>query len=65
MKNGHILGLFLFGIVLIIIGTFLKISHLSYGTLLLGIGMIFEVISILLFIVKLFLNKNTTSFLNK
>lgn len=68
MKNKYIIGLFLFGAVLTIIGTLFKITHLEFGAIngniLLTIGMLTEVIAGLFFIIKLFSNKNN-DFLNK
>jgi hypothetical protein len=68
MKNKHIIILFILGSVITILGSLLKITHMEFcfvtGTLLLTIGMLSQVIAGVLFIVKLFSNKND-SFLNK
>lgn len=68
MKNRHLIALFLLSTVLIIVGALFKIMHLEFGVItgnvLLGIGMMSEVIVISLFIIKTITNKNN-SFLNK
>ena len=68
MKNKHLIALFLLSTVLIIVGALFKITHLEFGVItgnvLLGIGMMSEVIVISLFIIKTITNKNN-SFLNK
>lgn len=68
MKNKYIIVLFLIGLIIVIFGALLKIMHFELGfftgNLVLFIGKTIEVIAILIFIVKLFLDKNN-SFLNK
>ena len=68
MKNKHLITLFLLSTVLIIVGALFKITHLEFGVItgnvLLGTGMMSEVIVISLFIIKTITNKNN-SFLNK
>ncbi len=68
MKNKYIIALFLLGLIFVIFGALLKITHFELGfltgNLVLFIGKLIEVIAILIFIIKLFSNKNN-SFLNR
>lgn len=62
MKNKYILILFSVGAILTIIGALLKITHFEFGfitgNIALSFGMLIEVVSIIIFIFKIFLTKN-------
>ena len=68
MKNKYIIVIFLIGLIIVIFGALLKITHFEFGSvtgnLVLLIGKIIEVIAIVIFIIKLLSNKKD-SFLNK
>jgi hypothetical protein len=68
MKNKYIIVLFLIGLIIVIFGALLKITHFQFGfltgNLVLFIGKFIEVVAILIFIIKLFSDKNN-SFLNR
>lgn len=65
MKYKHILIVFIIGMITTTIGAFIKIMHWPMSNAILTIGMLLEVISGILLIIKLVNNKNTTDFLNK
>jgi uncharacterized membrane protein len=65
MKYKHILIVFIIGMIATTIGAFIKIIHWPMSNLILTIGMLLEVISGILLIIKLVNNKSTTDFLNK
>lgn len=68
MKNKYIIALFIIGTIITTFGALLKIIHFEFGPItgnvLLSIGMLVEVVSGVLFIVKLSGSKDN-SFLNK
>lgn len=68
MKNKYIIVLFLLGLIIVIFGALFKITHWEFGfltgNLLLFIGKLIEVTAIVVFIIKLFSDKNN-SFLNR
>jgi hypothetical protein len=68
MKNKQILIVFILGGILTILGALFKIMHMELGAvdgnLLLTIGMLTQIISLILFIIKLMRNKKD-NFLNK
>ena len=68
MKNKYIIAAFICGMIITILGALLKILHYEFGPItgnvLLTIGMLSQVFSGIVFIAKLFLNKNN-EFLNK
>ena len=68
MKNKYIIAIFIIGTIITVIGALFKIVHFELGVVtgnvLLTIGMLYQVFAGIVFIVKLFLNKNN-EFLNK
>jgi hypothetical protein len=68
MKNKYLLILFVIGVIITIFGALFKITHWEIGplngTIILTIGMLFEVIAAVLFIIKLLSNKKN-NFLNQ
>ena len=68
MKNKYIIAIFLLGLIIVIFGALLKITHFEFGfvtgNLVLLIGKIIEVTAVVIFIIKLLTNKKD-SFLNK
>ncbi len=65
MKAKYALYILLLGIVLHILGAWLKITHFGNGNLVLSIAFILEIAGILLFIFKLLKNPAFKDFLNK
>lgn len=67
MKNKHLIAAFILGVIIMIMGAFLKIMHFEFGfitaNLLLTTGMAVKVVAALLFITKLLGTNN--EFLNK
>jgi hypothetical protein len=64
MKNIQILVLFLIGVVLIVVGTILKIKEFSLASLFLIVGLTFEAVAGLLLVLKLIRKNNSDSFLD-
>ena len=62
MKNKYILILFSLGAILTIIGALLKITHFEFGFITgnatLSLGMMIEIVSIIIFIFKIFSTKS-------
>lgn len=65
MKAKHTLYIFLLGAILIILGSFLKIVHFSYGNSVLAFGAFIEIIGALLFGYKLLIYPKFKGFLDK
>jgi hypothetical protein len=68
MKNKYILILFVLGLIITILGSLFKITHMEIGpvtgNLLISVGMLSEVSAGILFIIKLSRNQKD-NFLNK
>lgn len=68
MKNNHILITLFFGIVLVIIGAYLKIMHTNLfninGQSFLSIGLLVELIAVISLLIKLSKNKKVKQILN-
>ena len=69
MKNKYLLVYFIIGIIIVILGSLMKITHWQFGfvngNFLLSTGMFVQVIAGILFIVKLLSNDQVNEFLNK
>jgi len=69
MKNKYIIAIFIIGSLYTIIGALFKILHFEIGAItgnvLLTIGMLVQVISGIIFILKLVISKENNHFLNK
>lgn len=64
MKVKHIIAVYLFGMLIIIIGSLFKIQHWPYGSELLTAGSAIETVALLLGIWKVLTNKKFKDFLN-
>lgn len=69
MKNKYLIAIFAFGVILIILGSLLKIMHYEFGgitaNLVLATGMLLQAISLFVIIIKLIFSKKTNEFLNQ
>ncbi|MGG7035052.1 MAG: hypothetical protein ACI7YS_07660 [Flavobacterium sp.] len=69
MKNKYLLVAFVLGMLLAIVGAFLKIQHIEFyfitASLLIPISILLQVGSVLIFIIKLLTSKKGKEFLNK
>ena len=68
MKNKYILSIYILGGIIIFIGALLKVNHFEFihfitGNLLLGIGLLIQVLAGILFVFKIITNKKN-KFLN-
>lgn len=62
MKNKYILAIFLFGLVITIIGALFKIMHWPFASAVLTIGLSSEAVAIALFIMKAVQNGRSNNF---
>lgn len=65
MRLKYIITIFVFGIICITLGALLKVLHYAYGSELLTLGTVLQIIAAILFIIKLFTNKKFKDILNQ